>query len=85
MSALARYELRRDGELIGFASYIVHDDVLVVPHVETIAAHRGNRYSEVLMAAIVDDAHERSLRIDPVCHHFASYLHTRTDTAEQRS
>jgi hypothetical protein len=76
-----RYELRRDGELIGFASYRRTGQLLAVPHVETLVEHRGNRFSEILMAGIVDDARARSFRIDPVCPHFATYLDRRPDTA----
>ena len=77
-----RYELRRDGELIGFATYARADDVLTVPHVETLVEHRGQRFSEILMAGIVDDARSRSLRIDPLCSHFAIYLRRNPDTAD---
>ena len=40
-----RFELRRNDELVSYANYGVEDGVIVVPHVETIAEHRGNGYA----------------------------------------
>lgn len=62
-----RYELRDGDELLSFAAYSEADDVVIVPHVETRVRHRGNGYSSVLMAGIVDDLRTRGLRIDPIC------------------
>jgi len=77
-----RYELRRSDELIGYATYASNGEVITIPHVETLVEHRGNRYSEILMAGIVDDARNRSLRIDPICPYLATYLRRRDDAAD---
>jgi predicted GNAT family acetyltransferase len=73
-SALGRYELRREGELVGLADYSIDGDVLVVRHVETLQPHRGQGFAARLMAGIVDDADRRGLRIRPVCSYAAAYL-----------
>jgi hypothetical protein len=78
----ARYELRRDDGLVGFADYRRRGDVLTIPYVETLVEHRGRGYSEILMAGIVDDARARSLQIRPLCGHLATYLRRRDDIAD---
>ena len=62
-----RYELCDGDELVSFASYLEIDGVVVVPHVETRVQHRGNGYSSVLMAGVVDDLRTRRMRIDARC------------------
>ena len=73
-SELGRYELRRDGELVGLAEYSIDGDALVIPHVETLRPYRGQGYAARLMAGIVDDADRRGLRIRPICSYAAAYL-----------
>ena len=36
-----RFELRRAGELMGYATYRRRGDAVVVPHVETLVQYRG--------------------------------------------
>ncbi len=69
-----RFELRRDGELLGFADYREQDGAVVVPHVETLAHHRGNGYGarlvDGLLAIIADDGR----RIVPLCSFARSHI-----------
>jgi predicted GNAT family acetyltransferase len=77
-----RYELHRGDQLIGFADYVAHDDVIVIPHVETLVEHRGNGFAAVLMAGIVDDVRASGRRIRPVCPYAAQYLLDRPATLD---
>lgn len=72
--AARRYELRADGELVGFADALSRDGVVTVPHVETVVRHRGKGYAAQLMSGVVDDLRSRGQRIDPVCPYARAYL-----------
>lgn len=77
-----RYELRDGDELLSFASYSEIDGVVVVPYVETRVQHRGNGYSSVLMAGVVDDLRARGMRIDARCWVAREYV-TGLDDADE--
>lgn len=79
-----RYELHDGDELLSFAAYSEADGVVVVPHVETRVRHRGNDYSSVLMAGIVDDLRTRGLRVDPICWVARQYVDALPDAADLR-
>lgn len=74
-----RYELRADGELVGYADAVAHGQVVTVPHVETVAPHRGKGYAALLMSGIIDDLRSREQRIDPVCSYARSYVAERPE------
>jgi len=82
-----RYELRADDELVGYADVIAHRTapgstsglVVTVPHVETVARHRGKGYAAQLMSGIVDDLRSRGQRIDPVCSYARAYVTERPE------
>lgn len=77
-----RYELRCAGELVGFASYHLRGDVVVVPHVETLAQHRGLGYAGRLMEGIVGILRADGRTIVPQCSFAASYLRDRPEDAD---
>ena len=77
-----RYELHDGDELLSFAPYTESDGVVAVPHVETRVRHRGNGYSSVLMAGVVDDLRTRGLRIDPICWVARQYVAALDDADE---
>ena len=69
-----RFELRRDGELVSYAVYENRDGVVVVPHVETIARHRGNGYGARLMEGLLSIIRADQRRITPLCSFAASHI-----------
>lgn len=69
-----RFELRRAGELVGYATYDRRDDAVVVPHVETLAQHRGQGYASRLMAGVVTIVRGDGRTILPRCPFAADYL-----------
>lgn len=69
-----RFELRRAGELVGYATYRQRVDALVVPHVETLVEHRGQGYAGRLMAGIVDILRVDGRTIVPLCPFAADYF-----------
>ena len=77
-----RFELRRAGELVGFASYRPRDRTVVVAHVETLAPHRGQGYASRLMAGIVGILRRDGRTIEPRCPFAATYLRERPRDAD---
>ena len=77
-----RYELHDGDELLSFAPYSEVDGVIVMPHVETRVQHRGNGYSSVLMAGVVDDVRARGVTIDPICWVARQYVAVLPDAAD---
>jgi predicted GNAT family acetyltransferase len=69
-----RYELHVDDELISIADFSEIPGAIVVPHVETAPQHRGNGFSSTLMAGVIDDLTQRSLKIVPHCPFARSYV-----------
>lgn len=69
-----RYELRVDGEVVSFADYHRHDEVIVVTHVETAVPWRNQGMSDRLMRGMLDDLHDRDLSIEPVCRVARAYV-----------
>ena len=73
-SSDGRFELHRDGELVGFAVYSQQGDVTVVPHVETLAEHRGQGYAATLMEGLLDQLRASGRTIVPLCSFAAQHL-----------
>ncbi len=71
---LQRFELYRDHELVGFATYQVQGNTLVVPHVETFPEHRGQGFAGSLMEGILAILRVDGRRITPVCPFAASHI-----------
>ncbi len=70
-----RYELRVDGRIVSIADYeLTGDKVVLVPHVETDPEMRGRGMGDRLMRGMLDDMHERGLRITPICPFAAAYV-----------
>ncbi len=70
-----RFELRRDGEVLGYAEYRdIGGDVVEMPHTVISPAHRGEGLGDVLVAGAVQQLHDRDLGIVPTCWFVADYL-----------
>ena len=81
-TATDRFELRRAGELVGYATYRRSGDAVVVPHVETLVPYRGRGYAGRLMAGIVDILRHDGQTIVPHCSFAAAYLRDHPDDAD---
>lgn len=73
-SHLARFELLRNGEVVSFATYRGEDRTVVVPHVETDPAHRGNGYAAELMEGLLAILRETGRTITPLCPFAAGHI-----------
>lgn len=77
-----RYELWRDGQLVGVADYVERGDVLVVHHTGVDPAHRGRGLATHLVAGMFDDVRARGLRVDPRCWFVAAHVKAHPDLAD---
>ena len=77
-----RFELRRAGELVGYATYRRRADAVVVPHVETVAQYRGQGYASRLMAGMIEILRRDGRTIVPHCSFAAGYLRDHPDDAD---
>lgn len=80
-----RYELHLDDEIVGFASYSLHDGVVTVPHVQTTPEHRGKDFAARLMSGTLADLRDRSLKIQPLCSYADVYMRRHPETADLRA
>lgn len=69
-----RFELLRDDNLVGFASYQLQGDSVVVPHVETLPEYRGQGYAARLMEGLLDIIEADGRGIVPHCSFAAGHV-----------
>ena len=70
---LSRYELEVDG-LLAFADYQRSGHRLVIPHVESDPALRGQGAAARLMEQVASTARSEGMRITPLCSYAAAWL-----------
>lgn len=69
-----RFELRRDGDLVSFASYRQQGETVIVPHVETLPDHRGQGYAGRLMDGVLAQLRASDRTITPLCPFAAGHI-----------
>lgn len=69
-----RFTLRRDGEVVGYADYRAQDNAVVIPHVETLAQHRGQGYAARLMDGLLDIVRSDGRLVVPLCSFAAGHM-----------
>ena len=70
----SRYELEFDGELVAVADYRIRDGVMVLPHTEVAAEHRGRGLGDHLAEAALDGARARGMQVVPSCWFIREYI-----------
>ena len=74
-----RYELVVDGNIVSIADYHERGDAIVVPHVETDPAHRGQGMADRLMAGVLADLRATNRKIVPLCPFADTYIRERPE------
>jgi len=69
-----RFELRQGDELLSFATYSMRGNTVVIPHVETVAAHRGNGHADRLMEGTLSIIGADDQTVAPLCPFAAGYI-----------
>ena len=70
----SRYEIRKDGRVVGIAEYVDRGDVLVFHHTEIAAPRRGDGLGAELVRGALDDVRARGGRIVPTCSYVAEFV-----------
>jgi len=69
-----RYELIVDERIVSIADYQLDGATLVVPHVETDPAMRGQGMADRLMRGMLDDLRVGERKIRPLCGFAAGFI-----------
>jgi len=69
-----RFELRRDGDVLSVADFSERDGVVIIPHVGTDPAHRGQGLASKLMDGLIVQLRETNRLIKPLCPFAAYYM-----------
>ena len=78
----SRYELVVDDQVLGVCDYAERGDLVLFPHTEIDAAHRGNGLGEVLVRKALDDVRQRGQKVVPGCWFVAEFFEQHPDYAD---
>jgi predicted GNAT family acetyltransferase len=70
----SRYEILVDGELAGFAQYVMRGGRIVFVHTEIDDAYEGKGVGSELAKGALDDVRSRGLPVVPICPFIAGYI-----------
>lgn len=77
-----RFEVRLDGEVVGFAAYHVRDGVVAITHTEVEPALRGRGIGAALVGGALDRIRAEGHRVLPVCSFVADYVRRNPEHAD---
>lgn len=78
----ARFEARLDGELAGFADYILKGGTIIIAHTEVKPEFGGKGIGSRLARAALDAARDAGLTVIPRCPFIASYIERHPEYAD---
>ncbi len=78
--AASRYELRVDGELVGFIVYRIRDGRMDMVHTEIDPHRQGAGLGAELVRGALDGARSRGLRVAPICPFVSAFIAKHPDT-----
>jgi predicted GNAT family acetyltransferase len=70
----SRYELLRDGQVVGVADYRESGDQVVMPHTVIDPSLRGQGLGDVLVRAALDDLRGSGRAVVPTCWFVAEFI-----------
>ncbi len=71
---LSRYELRVDGDLVGWADYRPAGDSVIVAHTEVVDGHEGEGLGSALVRGSLDAIRASGKTVMPMCPFTAAYI-----------
>ena len=77
-----RYEITADGEVAGFAEYILTDELVTFTHTEIDPAFEGRGLGGALVRAALDDVRSRGLTVLPLCPFVKGWIQRHRDYAD---
>lgn len=75
----SRYEAKVDGQLAGYAEYILTKDLIVFAHTEVMPEFEGQGVAGKLAWASLDDVRQRGLPVLPTCPYYAAWIQKHPD------
>ncbi len=78
----SRFELRADGELVGFVDYRADGANLRLVHTEVVPAFAGKGMGGKLARAVLDEVRARSVQVRPTCEFLATWIERHPDYAD---
>jgi len=80
--AVLRYEILRDGELLGLIRYRREPGLVVLVHTEVEPSAEGSGVGSRLVAGALDDIRARGLRLVPLCPFVDAYIRRHPEYAD---
>jgi predicted GNAT family acetyltransferase len=77
-----RFELRLDGELVGFADYRPAGDSVIIAHTEIVDGHEGKGFGGLLVREALERIRASGKTVIPACSFTASYIGRHPEFAE---
>ncbi len=77
-----RFELRMDGELVGYAEYLPAGDSVIIAHTEVADGHEGEGLGGVLVRESFERIHAGGKTVIPTCPFAAEYVRRHPELAE---
>jgi len=74
-----RFELLRDGHVLGFVEYRPGGKSLIVAHTEIDAGHEGEGLGSALVGGMLDQLREAGRTVIPLCPFTAAYISRHPD------
>jgi predicted GNAT family acetyltransferase len=78
----SRYEIRLDGQRIGFLDYYRTGDTMTIPHTEIEPAFGGRGLGAELVHEALDDIRSRQLLVRPLCSFVRHYISQHPEYAD---
>ncbi len=78
----ARFEVRLNGRLAGFAQYRLRGDRVVFTHTEIRPEFEGKGLGSVLIRTALDSARDTGLTVVPLCPFVAGYIERHPEYAD---
>jgi uncharacterized protein len=78
----SQFEIRADGEILGFAQYHLDDGAIAFTHTETLRPFRGQGVAGHLIQSSLDSARERHLDVLPYCSFVRDWIADHPDYAD---
>lgn len=77
-----RYEIVRDGTVLGFAAYQRTDELVVFTHTEIDPATEGQGLGGRLVRGALDDVRQQGLSVLPICPFVQEWIRRHPDYAD---
>lgn len=79
---MSRFELRVDGDLVGWSEYRPAGDSVIIAHTEIDERHEGEGFGSVLVREVLDRVQASGKTVIPTCPFTVAYIHRHPEYAD---